>query len=85
MLTYFPQYETGKHRKLLHHGTDQTESYHEETQTLLLLKFIFQMMQTYRYISPESNTVLPHFQQDFIGMETKGQNHEDLLNMFLNN
>jgi len=67
------------------HGMDHTESYHEETQTLLLLKFIFQMMQMYRYISPESNTVLPHSQQDFIGMGTKGQNQEGFLNMFLNN
>jgi len=80
---YFAQDETGKHRKWSQpwHGPYRVISRRDQ----LASKIYFQMMQTYRYISPKSNTVLPHFQQDFIGIGTKGQNQEDFLNMFLNN
>jgi len=82
VLIYFAQEETGKNRKL---SQPWYGPYRVISQILLYRKSIFQMIQTYRSISQESNIVQSCFLLDSIGTETRGQNQVDLQNIFSNN
>ena len=67
MLVRFPHEESGKMRKL-NHGMAHIVLLNERTQTLLLSRYIFLMMDPSKSTRPEYVHVHQSFLQDFIGM-----------------